>query len=36
MGEPFSSGGFSKPRVAANFTIVDAVTTSVAVSLLPI
>src|SRR5687767_3928290 len=36
IGEPFSSGGFSSPNVAANFTIAAAVTTSVAVSLLPI
>src|SRR6185503_19545927 len=35
IGEPFSNGGFSSPKVAANFTIADAVTTSVAVSLLP-
>jgi hypothetical protein len=36
IGDPFSSGGFSKPNVAANLTIADAVTTSLAVSLLPI
>ena len=35
IGEPLSSGGFSNPNVAANFTMSDAVTTSVAVSLLP-
>ena len=35
IGEPFSSGGFSNPNVAANYTSIDAVSTSLAVSLLP-
>jgi hypothetical protein len=32
----FFLGGFSWPKVAANFNIAEAVTTSLAVSLLPI